>query len=89
MGLMTGTSMDGLDLAVVDIVIKNGYPVPSNVISHTIPFPGKLKKQISLAVSGNKSLYKSLDDTLGRWIADRSGPQKLDRSLSYKFCVNK
>jgi anhydro-N-acetylmuramic acid kinase len=70
MGLMTGTSMDGLDLAVVDIVIKNGYPVPSNVISHTIPFPGKLKKQISLAVSGNKSLYKSLDDTLGRWIAD-------------------
>ncbi|MBT3589985.1 MAG: anhydro-N-acetylmuramic acid kinase [Candidatus Marinimicrobia bacterium] len=70
MGLMTGTSMDGLDIAIVDIKQSQGKLKPKNIIFNTILFPKKLKKQISNAVSGDETLYKPLDESLGKWMAD-------------------
>ncbi|MBL7012999.1 MAG: anhydro-N-acetylmuramic acid kinase [Candidatus Marinimicrobia bacterium] len=70
MGLMMGTSMDGLDISIVDIKLSQGKLKPENIISHTIPIPKELKKQISLAISGDESLYKPLDESLGQWMAD-------------------
>ena len=69
-GLMTGTSMDGLDISVVDIVSHQYKLSPQNIISDTIPFPAQLRKSICETVSGGEELYAKLDEDLGKWMAE-------------------
>lgn len=68
-GLMSGTSMDGLDIAVVDVMPHSSGLTPHLINSTTVTFPVDLKQKISSAVQGDETLYKPLDDELGHWMA--------------------
>ncbi len=51
-GIMSGTSLDGIDVAVVDIVRKRGGVRISSVAFHSTPYP-KLVREALLAVSNS------------------------------------
>ena len=59
-GLMTGTSMDGLDISIADIGLSNNT-ADFNVIGTTsISYPSDLKFQIRQAVYGTQKNYLSI-----------------------------
>ncbi|KJR43940.1 Anhydro-N-acetylmuramic acid kinase [Candidatus Magnetoovum chiemensis] len=84
-GLMSGTSHDGVDAAVVEISRKNSNcqsnaaasiadcldNISVNLIAHYHkPYPQEIKEQIRLAFSGNTELICRLNFTLGEFYAD-------------------
>lgn len=68
-GLMTGTSMDGLDIVVADISLNNDvhYQIINEI---SIPYPNDLKERIRQVVYNPELDYHKLDDYLGQWYAD-------------------
>ena len=68
-GLMTGTSMDGLDIVVADITLNNDvhYQIINEI---SIPYPNDLKEKIRQVVYNPELDYHKLDDYLGQWYAD-------------------
>ena len=68
-GLMTGTSMDGLDIVITDISLNNDvhYQIIDDI---TIPYPNDLKDKIRQVVYNPELDYNKLDDYLGQWYAD-------------------
>ena len=68
-GLMTGTSMDGLDIVIADISLKKNvhYQLIDDVC---IPYPNNLKEKIRDAVYNPEKDHLILDDYLGQWYAD-------------------
>ena len=70
-GLMTGTSMDGLDISIADIGLSNNT-VDFNVIGTTsIPYPNDLEFQIRQLVYDTGKNTSTLDRDLGIWYADK------------------
>ena len=68
-GLMTGTSMDGLDIVIADICLNEN--VKYKLIGDTfIPYPNNLKQKIRYAVYNPLKDHYNLDDNLGKWYAD-------------------
>ena len=68
-GLMTGTSMDGLDIVIADICLNEN--VKYKLIGDTfIPYPINLKQKIRYAVYNPLKDHYNLDDNLGKWYAD-------------------
>jgi anhydro-N-acetylmuramic acid kinase len=71
-GLMSGTSLDGVDAALVDIS-GTGRGVEVNLVAfHTHPFPAILRRQV-LRLSqgdGNPALISEVNVTLGNLFAD-------------------
>tara|TARA_B110000438_G_scaffold147606_1_gene142170 strand:+ start:274 stop:1380 length:1107 start_codon:yes stop_codon:yes gene_type:complete len=68
-GLMSGTSMDGLDIVVADINLSNNvhYQLIDN---ESIVYPKDLRKKIRYAVYNPEKDHCALDDFLGKWYAD-------------------
>ncbi len=68
-GLMTGTSMDGLDIVITDISLNNDvhYQIIDDI---SIPYPNDLKDKIRQVVYNPELDYNKLDDYLGQWFAD-------------------
>ena len=70
-GLMTGTSMDGLDISIADIDLSNNT-ADFNVIGTTsISYPSDLQFQIRQAVYGTKKYSSALNRDLGIWYAEK------------------
>ena len=70
-GLMTGTSMDGLDISVADIGLRKNN-ADFNVIGTTsIPYPNDLEFQIRQLVYDTGKNTSTLDRDLGIWYADK------------------
>ena len=70
-GLMTGTSMDGLDISIADIGLSNNT-ADFNVIGTTsISYPSDLQFQIRQAVYGTRKNSSVLDRDLGIWYAEK------------------
>ena len=67
LGLMSGTSMDGLDCCLAEINISNSYTLDFKIIdSKTFPYNKEIKTKIFDVISNNQSYDSSLDDCLGR-----------------------
>lgn len=69
-GVMTGTSCDGLDLAVMEFTTKSWIPLAER----TLPFPKKLKEAVqAIQATGSRWTLQevfSLHRDLGRWYAE-------------------
>ena len=69
LGIMSGTSMDGLDLVLSDITIDGNYNLSFKIIrSRTYPYSSKCKKRIHDIVYRNNISYDFLDNYLGKII---------------------
>ncbi len=75
-GLMTGTSMDGLDICVADIDLTEKGLIYSVIYSDFIPYPDSLKMKIRNGLCGTTPELCALNYDLGRFYAD-----ELDKSL--------
>ncbi len=76
-GLMTGTSMDGLDICVADIDLKEKVLKHRVLYSDSIPFPAALKERISRSLTGRVPEMCALNYDLGRFYTG-----EVDKSLS-------
>lgn len=70
-GLMTGTSMDGLDISIADIGLSNNTANFNMIGTTSIPYPSDLQSQIRQAVYGTKKYSSALDRDLGKWYAEK------------------
>lgn len=80
-GLMTGTSMDGLDICVADIDLTVKGLKYSVIHTEFIPFPESLKKRIRYGLTGTTSHICALNYELGRFYADELGKSLNDHGI--------
>lgn len=70
-GLMSGTSSDGVDAALVEIGCRKSNVHVEMVAFHTLPYPRSLQRRIlSASVSGTVSELCHLNALLGEWFAN-------------------
>ena len=70
-GLMSGTSADGIDAALVTITRQKSGPHVQMVAFHSLPYPRSLQQRILAAsVSGTVSDICHLNALLGEWFAN-------------------
>ncbi|MFQ6604122.1 MAG: anhydro-N-acetylmuramic acid kinase [Fidelibacterota bacterium] len=69
LGLMSGTSMDGLDLCYCILSLTPATLHYSIHWSKTVPYPSSLKNAIVAAVRGPNDSVGELHHRLGRWVA--------------------
>ncbi len=70
-GLMSGTSADGIDAALVTINRQKSGPHVQMVAFHSLPYPRSLQQRIlSASVSGTVSDICHLNALLGEWFAN-------------------
>ena len=70
-GLMSGTSLDGLDIAHVEFVIENTKTRYFLKSSQTIPYPDSLHEKLQSAHSLDISELQILDKTIGAFFAEQ------------------
>ncbi len=70
-GLMSGTSMDGLDICVADIDLSETKLDFEIVHFNTIPFDNDIRDKIRAALGGTTAQVCSLNYELGRWYAQK------------------
>ena len=70
-GLMTGTSMDGLDISIADIGLSNNTANFNMIGTTSIPYPSDLQSQIRQAVYDTRKYSSTLDRDLGKWYAEK------------------
>lgn len=81
-GAMTGTSMDGLDVA----VLETGSPTPAIIAASTVPLPSRLAEAlVALCVPGDDEIDRlgAVDAALGEFI----GQSVLDCLASWGIAV--
>lgn len=70
-GLMSGTSGDGVDAALVEIGRRNSDPLVKMIAYHSLAYPRSLQQRILAAsVSGTVSEICHLNVLLGEWFAN-------------------
>ncbi|MBC8175572.1 MAG: anhydro-N-acetylmuramic acid kinase [Candidatus Marinimicrobia bacterium] len=69
-GLMTGTSMDGLDICVADVSFDTDFVEFKVIKSATILFPSDLRETIKQSRSSSTALVCELNYDLGRFYAE-------------------
>ena len=76
-GLMSGTSMDAIDAAVVDIERQPDHPSPALRAFVTLPYPDAVRRELALLLQGPKagsavsvSAISSLDVAIGEAFAE-------------------
>lgn len=70
-GLMSGTSADGVDAALVSIVRRKAAIQVEMLAFHSLPYPRSLQQRIlSASVSGTVAEICHLNALLGEWFAD-------------------
>ena len=70
-GVMAGSSMDGLDLAEVSFELKNdrwGYLIHK---TETIEYPTKLLERLKISSAENQASQQKLDKEFGKWISEQ------------------
>jgi len=68
LGMMSGTSMDGVDCIISKIKINDIYKLTFEIIEQkTIPIPNELRNKIELAVENPHLDYHSLCDEIGKF----------------------
>ena len=70
-GLMTGTSMDGLDISIADIGLRKNKADFNVIRTTSIPYPNDLQFQIRQSVYDTGNNTSTLDRDLGIWYADK------------------
>ena len=70
-GLMTGTSMDGLDISIADIGLSNNTADFNMIGTTSIPYPRNLQSQVRQAVYDTTKNSSELDHDLGIWYAEK------------------
>ena len=70
-GLMTGTSMDGLDISIADIDLRKNNADFNVIRTTSIPYPNNLQFQIRQSVYDTGKDTNALDRDLGIWYADK------------------
>ena len=70
-GLMTGTSMDGLDISIADIGLRKNKADFNVIRTTSIPYPNDLQFQIRQSVYDTGKNTSTLDRDLGIWYADK------------------
>ena len=70
-GLMTGTSMDGLDISIADIGLRKNKADFNVIRTTSIPYPNNLQFQIRQSVYDTGKDTNALDRDLGIWYADK------------------
>tara|TARA_B100000959_G_scaffold259262_1_gene294787 strand:- start:89 stop:1222 length:1134 start_codon:yes stop_codon:yes gene_type:complete len=70
-GLMTGTSMDGLDISIADIGLRKNKADFNVIRTTSIPYPNDLQFQIRQSVYDTGKDTNALDRDLGIWFADK------------------
>lgn len=73
-GLNSGTSADGLDMAAVKIYLKPQKIVVKFIEGCTVPYPKSLREKVAEAINGNLSVDDTikLDRRLGGFYGDRA-----------------
>ena len=70
-GLMSGTSGDGVDAALVDITGRDRSLKARTLAAHTLPYPRSLRQRIlSASISGTVADVCHLNALLGEWFAN-------------------
>jgi anhydro-N-acetylmuramic acid kinase len=70
-GVMTGSSLDGIDLAFTKITVKDGHYAHEILISECVPMPQKWKIRIEQLVMQNAVTYLKTSAFFGHFIGDR------------------
>ena len=70
-GLMTGPSMDGLDISIAYIGLSNNTANFNMIGTTSIPYPSDLQSQIRQAVYDTRKYSSTLDRDLGKWYAEK------------------
>ena len=68
-GLMSGSSLDGVDLACCEFSRESGRWGFQILEAETIPYPSTLKKQLGMATSWDRPRILELDVSLGKFYA--------------------
>jgi anhydro-N-acetylmuramic acid kinase len=69
-GLMSGSSLDGVDLATCEFWKERKKWNFTIVASHTIPYPASLRKSLEEAISWDKERINQLDCELGHYFSE-------------------
>ena len=73
LGLMSGTSMDGLDCILTEIYLDQDYQFEFNILDQKeFEIPDSLKQSICNAVENHRDNHSGLHEDFGKFIAETS-----------------
>ena len=71
-GLMTGTSMDGLDICVAEVELAEASKSANVVKAGSIPYPRMIRTEVEACLSGNAGVISRTHFSLGKFMAKPS-----------------
>lgn len=86
LGLMTGTSMDGLDLALVTVSGDRDLHGDPEWYGF-VPFPKRLRQEITQGLDGATSMVADLNYSLGWWMAEAAKNALKNAHLPDPDCI--
>ncbi len=86
-GLMSGTSLDGLDIAYSDFYFHDGWHYELKTCDH-VPYPEKIHKAILGAYNGSAAELAETDHLLGEWMGRQVAGFLNDSGLNPELVVS-